>query len=119
MHGEHGHVSYRALQVLVLNSPFYTWAFPVGGGGMHDGLLDIAIFPRMGRVALLRSLLRLAREGRHEAPPIVLRERVARIESASPLPIQADTRSVGTLPATFRCRPGALRVCVPEEPAAS
>ena len=112
--GERGEVSYRALQVLVLNSPFYTWAFPMVGGDMHDGLLEVAVFPRMGRLALLASLLRLWREGRHAAPPIVLRERVVRIAADEPLPIHADTHLAGTLPATFRCRAGALAVYVPE-----
>jgi diacylglycerol kinase (ATP) len=112
--GERGEVSYRALQVLVLNSPFYTWSFPMVGGDMHDGLLEIAIFPLMGRLALLGSLVRLWREGRHIAPPIVLRERIVRIAADEPLPIQADTHLAGTLPSTFRCRAGALAVYVPE-----
>jgi diacylglycerol kinase family enzyme len=107
-------VAYRALQVIVLNSPFYTWSFPMVGGDMHDGLLEIAVFPRMGRLALLGSLLRLATSGRHETAPIVLREASARISADMPLPIQADTRMAGTLPATFRCRAGAFAVYVPE-----
>jgi diacylglycerol kinase family enzyme len=81
---------------------------------MHDGLLEVAIFPRMGRRELIRSLITLWREGRHEAPPIVLREREVRITADAPLAVHADGRVVGTLPATFRCRPGALAVYVPE-----
>ena len=112
--GERTQVEYRALQVIVLNSPFYTWSFPMVGGDMHDGLLEIAVFPRMGRLALLRSLVRLALQGQHETAPIVLRETTARISAEVPLPIQADTRMAGTLPATFRCRAGAFAVYVPE-----
>ncbi len=112
--GERSEVTYPTLQLLVLNSPYYTWSFPIVGGDMSDGLLEIAVFPRMGRVALLRSLLRLARGGRFDAPPIVLREPSVRIEADAPLAIQADTRPAGTLPATFRCRRGALRAYVPE-----
>jgi diacylglycerol kinase (ATP) len=112
--GERARVEYRALQVIVLNSPFYTWSFPMVGGDMHDGLLEFAIFPRMGRLALLRSLVRLATQGQHETAPIVLRETAARITADAPLPIQADTRLAGTLPATFRCRRGAFAVYVPE-----
>jgi diacylglycerol kinase family enzyme len=111
---ERGESTYRAMQVLVLNSPFYTWSFPMVGGDMHDGLLEVAIFPRMGRRALLGTLLRLWREGRHESPPIVLRERAVHIAADTALPIQADTRAAGTLPATFKCRAGALAVYVPE-----
>lgn len=111
--GERDEVAYRAMQVLVLNSPFYAWSFPVVGGSMHDGLLEIAIFPRMGRRDLVRSLVTLWREGHHEAPPIVLREREVRISADAPLAIHADGRAAGTLPATFRCREGALAVYVP------
>jgi diacylglycerol kinase family enzyme len=114
--GERDEIAYDAMQILVLNSPFYTWSFPMVGGDMRDGLLEIAIFPRMGRVALLRSLLRLALTGQHDAPPIVLRERQVRISADEPLAIHADGRIAGTLPATFTCRPGALRVFV--DPAA-
>jgi diacylglycerol kinase family enzyme len=111
--GSRGAVEYRALQAIVLNSPFYTWSFPMAGGDMHDGLLEIAIFPRMGRVALLRSLVQLATRGTHETPPIVLREASARISADAHLPIQADAHMSGTLPATFRCRAGAFAVYVP------
>ncbi|HEX9435788.1 MAG TPA: diacylglycerol kinase family protein [Candidatus Limnocylindria bacterium] len=116
--GERDQVTYRAMQVLVLNSPYYAWSFPVVGGSMHDGLLEIAIFPRMGRRDLIRSLVRLWREGQHEAPPIVLREREVRIRSDAPLAVHADGAAAGTLPATFRCRAGALAVYVPEAKAA-
>jgi diacylglycerol kinase (ATP) len=105
----------RALQALVLNSPYYTWSFPVAPeADMHDGLLDVAIFPRMSRLALLRSLVRLAREGEHLVPPIMLRERELTVSSEEPLAVHADGRLVGNLPATFRCRPGAVAVYVPE-----
>lgn len=112
--GERGEVAYRALQVLVLNSPYYTWSFPVVGGDMHDGLLEVAIYPRMGRGALIRTLVRLAIRGSHEAPPIVLREPTVHVSAEEPLPIHADGRLVGTLPATFRCRAGAFAVHIPE-----
>jgi diacylglycerol kinase (ATP) len=111
--GERDRVSYRAMQVLILNSPYYAWSFPNAGGNMHDGLLEVAIFPRMGRRDLIRSLITLWREGRHEEPPIVLREREVRISADAPLAVHADGRVVGTLPATFRCRPGAMAVYVP------
>lgn len=112
--GERDEVAFRAMQVLVLNSPYYAWSFPVAGGSMHDGLLEVAIFPRMGRRDLVRSLVTLWREGRHEEPPIVLREREVRISADAPLAVHADGRPAGALPATFRCRAGALAVYVPE-----
>ncbi len=39
--------------------------------------------------------------------------REVRVESAVPLPVQADGDPVGYTPVTFRCRPGALEVLVP------
>jgi diacylglycerol kinase (ATP) len=105
----------HAYQALVLNSPFYTWSFPVTpSGNMHDGLLEVVLFPRMGRRALVRSLFRLWREGRHEEQPVVLQEREVTVESDARLPIHADGRVVGTLPATFTCRAGVLAVYAPE-----
>jgi diacylglycerol kinase (ATP) len=116
--GQRDEISSRAMQVLVLNSPYYAWSFPIAGGSMHDGLLEIAVFPRMGRRELIRSLVTLWREGHHEQPPIVLREREVRIEADALLAIHADGRPAGTLPATFRCLAGQLTVFVPEAPAA-
>jgi len=81
---------------------------------MHDGLLEVAIFPGMGRRDLIRSVVTLWREGHYEDPPIVLREREVRIEADAPLAIRADGRLAGALPATFRCRAGELAVFVPE-----
>lgn len=112
--GARGEIASRAMQVLVLNSPYYAWSFPIAGGSMHDGLLEVAVFPRMGRIELIRSLVTLWREGHHEQPPTVLREREVRIEASAPIAIHADGRPAGTLPATFRCRAGELAVYVPE-----
>ncbi|MGH2376939.1 MAG: diacylglycerol/lipid kinase family protein [Candidatus Limnocylindria bacterium] len=109
----------RAYQALVVNSPYYHWSFPVApAGDMRDGLLEVLLFPRMGRRALVRSLLRLWREGRHQEPPVVIRAREATVSSDARLPVHADGRLVGTLPATFRVRPGALAVYAPEGGAA-
>jgi diacylglycerol kinase family enzyme len=110
-----GERSVRAYQALVVNSPYYHWSFPVApGSDMRDGLLDVVLFPRMGRRALLRSMLSLWREGRHDEPPIVLSTTEATVSADARLPIHADGRLVGTLPATFKVRPGALAVYAPE-----
>lgn len=109
-----GERSVRTYQALIVNSPYYHWSFPVApGGDMRDGLLEVVLFPRMGRLALIRSMLKLWREGRHEEPPVVLSTTEATISSAARLPIHADGRLVGTLPATFKVRPGALKVYAP------
>lgn len=104
----------RAYQALVVNCPYYHWSFPVApGGDMRDGLLEVVLFPRMGRRALLRSVVRLWREGRHDEPPVVIRTATADVTADARLPVHADGRIVGTLPATFTVRPGALAVYAP------
>src|SRR2546429_2688551 len=47
--------THRVLQILIVNSPYYGWALPVvPNASMTDGKLDVAIFPRQGRLGLLR-----------------------------------------------------------------
>jgi diacylglycerol kinase (ATP) len=102
---------HEVLQVLVVNSPYYAWAFPViPNADMTDGILDVAIFPRMGRRALLRSLVEIARRGRPATPPLIARGRVIELSSKDAMPVHADGQIAGRLPVTVRCRAGALRV---------
>lgn len=109
-----GERSMMGYQVLVVNSPYYHWSFPVApGGDMRDGLLEVVAFPRMGRRALIRGMLSLWREGRHEEPPVVMSTTEVTVTSVARLPVHADGRVVGTLPATFKVRPGALAVYAP------
>jgi diacylglycerol kinase (ATP) len=103
--------SHRALQILIVNSPYYAWAFPiVPNADMTDGVLDVAIFPRKGRLDLIRSLLRIWRSGRPGRPPRLLRGKVIEIASSEPVPVHADGQIAGRLPVTVRCCEGALRV---------
>jgi diacylglycerol kinase (ATP) len=102
---------HEALQILVVNSPFYGWAFPViPDADMTDGLLEVAVFPRMGRRDLVRSLAEIWLRGRPGTAPHVRRGRVIEIRSQWRLPVHADGQIAGRLPITARCRAGALRV---------
>lgn len=102
---------HRALQVLIVNSPYYGWALPiVPNADMTDGLLDVAIFPRKGRLQMLRWMAQIWRTGRPGKPPLVLRGKVVEIASAEPVPVHADGQIAGRLPVTARCCEGALRV---------
>jgi diacylglycerol kinase (ATP) len=102
---------HRVLQILIVNSPFYAWALPiVPDTNMTDGVLDVAIFPRKGRLDLIRSLVRIWRSGHPGRPPRLLRGKVIEIASSVPLPVHADGQIAGRLPVTVRCRAGALRV---------
>ena len=100
---------HRVMQILVLNSPYYAWALTIlPDVTMQDGLLDVAVFPRMGRLALLRSLIALWRM--HPVPGRPVRYRGARIDITcdEPLTVHADGTLAGVLPAEFTCRKGAL-----------
>jgi diacylglycerol kinase (ATP) len=107
--GEKSH--HEVLQVLVVNSPFYAWAFPiVPKASMTDGVLEIAIFPRAGRRRLIRSMIEIWLRGRPGKAPLIKRGKVIEIASAEKLPVHADGQIAGRLPITVRCRVGALRV---------
>ncbi len=105
--------AHRVMQILVLNSPYYGWALPLlPDANMKDGKLDVAVFPRMGRIALIRSLIALLRTRALPQKPI--RYSSARISMTcdEPISVHADGKLAGTLPADFICRAGALRVFV-------
>lgn len=102
---------HRVLQILIVNSPYYGWALPiVPNADMTDGQLDVAIFPRKGRLQLLGWMAQIWRTGRPGKPPRVLRGKVIEIASSEPVPVHADGQIAGRLPVTARCREGALRV---------
>jgi len=102
---------HRVLQILIVNSPYYGWALPiVPNADMTDGLLDVAIFPRKGRLDLLRWIAEIWRTGRPGRPPRLSRGKVIEIASTEGLPVHADGQIAGRLPVTVRCCEGALRV---------
>ena len=103
--------AHRVMQILVLNSPYYGWALPLlPDASMEDGKLDVAVFPRMGRIALLRSVIALLRTRALPQKPV--RYTGARIAMTcdEPISVHADGTPAGTLPAEFTCRAGALKV---------
>ncbi len=105
---EHAH---RAMQVLVLNSPYYAWAIELlPRASMTDGLLDVAVFPRMGRRALIASLFAAWRGGRPPGRPVLYRGARITVSSDAAIAIHADGALAGALPAEFVCRKGALPV---------
>jgi diacylglycerol kinase (ATP) len=101
----------RALQVLVLNSPYYGFALEVlPNVSMTDGILDVAVFPRMGRWALITSFLHVWRGGELPERPTVYRGARIAMSSDDRVNVHADGALAGTLPAQFVCRKGALSV---------
>ena len=99
------------LQILIVNSPYYGWALPiVPNADMTDGLLDVAIFPRKGRLELIRWMATIWHTGRPGRPPRLLRGKVIQLASSEAVPVHADGQIAGRLPVTVRCCEGALRV---------
>jgi diacylglycerol kinase (ATP) len=102
---------HRVLQILVVNSPYYGWALPVvPNADMTDGVLEVAIFPRKGRLDLFKWMATIWHTGRPGKPPRVLRGKVIEIASREAVPVHADGQIAGRLPVTVRCCEGALRV---------
>lgn len=101
----------RALQVLVMNSPFYGFSLELlPRVSMTDGLLDVAVFPRMGRWALIVSFIAVWRGGKLRARPAVYRGAHVALSSDEPVAVHADGVLAGGLPTEFVCRKGALAV---------
>lgn len=108
---------HRVFQILVANSPYYLWSFPVADSKMDDGLLEVAVYARMGRLALARGLVGLWKDGRYPQRPITYRGARISLRSREPLAVHADGKVVGTLPVEISCRRGALAVYAPPQPA--
>lgn len=92
------------------------------GGGIRiaplarvdDGLLSVVYIREAGPLELIR-LLWLAFSGRHLNQDKVAHTLAGeiRVTADTPLPMQADGEDIGSLPARFRCVPGALELLVP------
>ena len=103
----------RAMQVFVMNSPYYGWSLELlPQVSMTDGLLDVAVFPRMGRWALMASLFAVWRGGKLPARPVVYRGTRMTVASEEAVAVHADGVLAGGLPAEFVCRKAALSVFV-------
>lgn len=95
------------------------------GGGMmitpdallDDGLFDVCIAGNFGRLEALR-LLPTTYTGSHvRHPKIEMRRcRELRVTAETQVAVHADGEVLGDLPATFRVRPGALKVIARELP---
>lgn len=101
--------------VIVGNGRFYGGSLPFFPSAQpDDGLLDVAIFPRVTPLTGLRAAWSAA-----TGSDAVSRGAIAwqtgslRLRSEGRAPLQLDGELVGELPATIGIRPGVLRVLVP------
>jgi len=103
----------RAMQVFVMNSPYYGWSLALlPKVSMTDGQLDVAVFPRVGRWALMASLFAVWRGGKLPVRPVVYRGARITVASDEAVAVHADGVLAGGLPAEFVCREASLSVFV-------
>jgi diacylglycerol kinase (ATP) len=106
----------RGYTVVVANSGFYGYGLHIApDAAVDDGLLDIVIIrhaPKRRFFAVMRELP----HGTHTRRPEieVLRGREVRLEADREVPVGGDGELFGTLPATMKVLPGALRILVDE-----
>lgn len=93
------------------------------GGGMRaapdalldDGLLDVVVLEKVGKVAFLTRILPKVFSGRHVEEPSVKVFRAAEVTVSAdrPFTLYADGDPIAELPVRIRARPGAVTVLVP------
>jgi YegS/Rv2252/BmrU family lipid kinase len=106
----------EAHSVVVANSGAYGHGLRiVPSAVLDDGRLDVLLVGAGPRRAVV-SFLRAAQRGTHVARPEVevVPAREVTIAADRALPVCGDGEDLGTLPATMRVRPGALRVLAPD-----
>lgn len=84
------------------------------GARLDDGWLELCWIEALSRTEVLRHFPRLLR-GTFPGHPRVRYQpgRELRVDAPAPVPLALDGDVVGTTPALFRVRPGALRVVAP------
>jgi YegS/Rv2252/BmrU family lipid kinase len=111
----------RTLLIVVANGPRTAAGLDVAPTArMDDGVLDVQVYPDMDQVDLATRFA--ASGGKAESlseAASTAHARQVRVETAVPLPVLADSKVVGTTPATFRVRTGALRVITGNGPGLS
>jgi len=105
----------RGSLVFVFNVPRYGLGLPVGPDARpDDGLLDLYVFERPGRLALARYVWAVVR-GRQLRLPDVYHRRAKRFRLSSPeaVPLQTDGDPAGQLPVDVEVQPQRLTLLVP------
>jgi diacylglycerol kinase (ATP) len=106
------HAELEATQIAIGNIPYYGGGIPIcPAADPADGLFDITLVGRAGRVDMIKMLPGL-RTGNHVHNPLVTtsRAREVRIGEANGWVAYADGERIGPLPVEVSCVPGALTV---------
>jgi diacylglycerol kinase (ATP) len=102
----------RGYTVVAANSGYYGYGLHIApDAAVDDGLLDVVILRHAPR-RLFFAVMRELPHGTHVRRPHieVLRGREVRVEADREIPVGGDGELIGTLPATIRVLPGALKV---------
>ena len=102
----------RGYTVVAANSGYYGYGLHIApDAAVDDGLLDVVILRHAPR-RLFFAVMRELPHGTHVRRPHieVLRGREVRVEADREIPVGGDGELIGTLPATIRVLPGALKI---------
>ena len=113
-----GVVETRALMVTASIGPYVGLAMTVAPSArLDDGRLDVSIFRRFSKSALLRHLASIAFGRRQYAPQVLTpsARRMSGSTSRRPLPARADHYDLGSTPVRFQTKARALLVVAPDE----
>jgi diacylglycerol kinase family enzyme len=81
---------------------------------LHDGLIDVCVFPRVNWMTLMLCTPSLLLRGTAPASLVdYFQAASVTLSSAGPMPLQADGELIGELPARFSVERSKLRVVVP------
>jgi diacylglycerol kinase (ATP) len=106
----------RSPAVTICNGPYHGAGFALApDADPSDGLLDVVVFGKMGRLEVVRYFVSVAR-ARPRREPRVRVHRASRVMVAGTrrvLPVHADGQSIGTTPVAFAVIPSSLRIFAP------
>jgi diacylglycerol kinase (ATP) len=116
---DHHHETYSASEILITNGRLMgieplEWSEDIA---LNDGLLDIFIIRAANFFDILKILVSVFTKTKHRNPIIKSRrfQEYCRIETQSPLKVQADGDPVGKTPIEVHVKPNALSIVVPNQ----
>jgi YegS/Rv2252/BmrU family lipid kinase len=108
-------IEFTGYTVAAANSRAYGGGMQIApGASLQDGLLDVVLIERVGRLRFLASLPKVFKGTHVQLPQVrVLRAAEVAISAERPFVLYADGDPIGALPVKVRALPHTLRVLVP------